>query len=84
MIPITGAAGVAGCALITTLAEDTEVHPAAFATVKVSVPAARPDIVVRGPDPFVSTPPGLRVSFQVPADGMSLKITLPVATVQVG
>ena len=83
-MPITGAAGVAGCALITTSADDTEVHPAAFATVKVYVPAAKPDIVVLVPDPFVITPPGLRVSVQVPVNGMSLKITLPVATVQVG
>ena len=35
MVPTTGAVGVAGCALITTLAEDEEVHPAALVTVKV-------------------------------------------------
>ena len=34
-MPITGAAGVAGCALITTSADDDEVHPVEFATVKV-------------------------------------------------
>ena len=30
-----GCAGVAGCALITTLAEDVEVHPTEFVTVNV-------------------------------------------------
>ena len=79
-----GAAGDAGCALITTPADDTEVHPEVFVTAKVYVPVARSDIVVLVPDPFVITPPGLRVSVQVPVNGMSLKITLPVATVQVG
>ena len=32
-VPIVGAAGVAGCALITMLAEPTEIHPEAFVTV---------------------------------------------------
>ena len=35
IVPTTGAVGVAGCALITTFAEDNEVQPAALATVKV-------------------------------------------------
>ena len=33
--PITGVAGTAGAALITTLAEAAEVHPVAFVTVNV-------------------------------------------------
>ena len=33
IVPTVGAAGVAGCALITTLAEATEVHPAELVTV---------------------------------------------------
>ena len=33
IVPTVGAAGVAGCALITTLADATEVHPAALVTV---------------------------------------------------
>jgi hypothetical protein len=33
IVPTTGALGVAGCALITTFAEATEVHPAALVTV---------------------------------------------------
>ena len=35
MVPTVGAEGVAGCALITTFPEVTEVHPAALVTVKV-------------------------------------------------
>ena len=35
MVPITGAAGVAGCALMTALAEATEVQLEALVTVKV-------------------------------------------------
>ena len=33
IVPTTGAVGVAGCALMTTLADATEVHPAALVTV---------------------------------------------------
>ena len=33
MVPTVGAAGVGGCALITTLAEAGELHPAALVTV---------------------------------------------------
>ena len=33
MVPIVGAVGVAGCALITAFADATEVHPAALVTV---------------------------------------------------
>ena len=35
IIPITGAVGVAGCALIVIAADEGEVHPAALVTVKV-------------------------------------------------
>jgi hypothetical protein len=35
MVPIVGAVGVGGCVLITTLAEATEVQPAALVTVKL-------------------------------------------------
>ena len=35
IVPMTGAVGVVGCALITAFVEATEVHPAAFVTVKV-------------------------------------------------
>ena len=33
--PTTGGVGVGGCALITTLADEPEVHPAALVTLKV-------------------------------------------------
>jgi len=80
----TGLEGVGGCASITTLADDDEVHPEVFVTVKVYVPVARPDIVVLVPDPLVVTAPGLRVSVHVPLEGNPLSTTLPVATVHVG
>ena len=35
MVPTTGAVGVGGCALITTLEEDVEVHPEKLVTVKL-------------------------------------------------
>ena len=41
IVPAVGAVGVAGCALMTTLPEAVEVHPAALVTVKVYVPVAR-------------------------------------------
>ena len=70
---------MAGCALITTFAEGDEVHPAAFVTVKLYVPAANVEIVVVAPVPAIA--PGLIV--QLPA-GKPLRITLPVATAHVG
>ena len=47
------------------------------------MPAARPEIVVLIPVPFVVTPPGLRVNVHVPLEGNPFNTTLPVAT-QVG
>ena len=79
-----GAAGDAGCALITTPADDTEVHPEVFVTAKVYVPVARSDIVVLVPDPLVVTAPGLRVSVHVPLEGNPLSTTLPVETIHAG
>jgi hypothetical protein len=64
---------------MTTFAEGDEVHPAAFVTVKLYVPAANVEIVVVAPVPV--TAPGLIV--QLPA-GKPLRITLPVATAHVG
>lgn len=74
-----GTDGVTGCALIITLAAAGEVHPAAFVTVKLYVPAAIPEIDVLAVFPAIA--PGLIVQF--PA-GKPLKATLPVATAQVG
>ena len=77
--PTAGAAGVGGCALMTTSTEAGDVHPAALVTVKLYVPVASPFIVVVAPVPLIA--PGFIV--QLPA-GSPLKTTLPVATVQVG
>jgi hypothetical protein len=57
-------------------------QPAELATVKVYVPAGMPVIVVPVPVPEVVTPPGLRVTIQIPDDGSPLKATLPVASEQ--
>jgi hypothetical protein len=80
----TGLEGVGGCASITTLADDAEVHPEVLVTVKIYVPVARPDIVVLVPDPLVVTAPGLRVNVHVPLEGNPLSTTLPVETMHVG
>ena len=79
IVPTTGAVGVAGCTLITTLADASDVQPTELVTVKLYVPAARLLIVVDVVFPFM--PPGLMV--QLPA-GNPLNTTDPVATVQVG
>ena len=80
MVPTTGAAGVDGCVLITTLPDATEVHPAELVTVQEYVPDTRPEIVVLVPVPVVVTPPGVRVNVHVPLAGNTLNTTLPVAT----
>jgi hypothetical protein len=79
IVPTAGAVGAAGTALITTLAEAGEVHPAALVTEKLYVPVARPEIVVLVPVP--GTAPGLMVQFPV---GNPFNITLPVGAAQVG
>ena len=76
--------GVVGCALITILADDGEVHPVASVTLYVYVPAARPVMVVLVPDPVVVTFPGVLVSVHVPVAGKPLNATLPVGTEHVG
>jgi hypothetical protein len=65
--------------LITTSADEAEVHPDALVTVYVYEPAAMPVIVLLTPVPAIA--PGLMVQF--PA-GKLFKVTLPVATVQLG
>ena len=84
IVPIAGAPGVGGCALITTFPDAAEVHPEAFVTVKVYVPAGIPDIVVLVPVPVLVVPPGVLVKVHVPVAGNPFNATLPVATVQVG
>jgi len=79
MVPTTGADGVAGCALISTLIDATEVQPSELVTVKVYEPAARPVTVVLAVEPVIE--PGFIV--HDPA-GKPLNTTLPVDTEHVG
>ena len=83
-VPTRGAVGVAGCELITTLADAGEIHPEALVTVKVYVPAGSNEIVELVPVPLVVVPPGDLVKVQVPVAGNPFKTTLPVAKAQVG
>ena len=53
-------------------------------TVYVYVAEARPVIVLVVPVPVVVIVPGVLVNVQVPVDGSPFKITLPVASAQVG
>ena len=78
-VPATGADGIAGCGLITTLVAATETHPEALVTVKLYVPADKPDIVLLLPVPTID--PGFMV--QLPT-GKPLRSTLPVEEEQVG
>ena len=80
VVPIAGAEGTPWLALITTLADEADVHPAALVTVKLYVPAARPEIVVLVPVPVIA--PGLIV--HVPDAGRPVNNTLPVGVAQVG
>ena len=79
----TGFSGDEGCVLITTPDDAEEEHPE-LVTIKVQVPAGKPDIVELEPVPVVVTAPGLRVSDHVPVEGKLLNATLPVATAHVG
>ena len=79
IMPTTGADGDPGCALITTLAEAKEIHPAALVTVKAYVPATSPDRVVLDPVPEIA--PGLMIQFP---GGKLVRTTLPVGTAQEG
>lgn len=84
MVPITGAAGVGGCVLITALPDAEEVHPTAFVTVKINVPAGIPDTVVLVPVPVLAVPSGVLVNVHVPVSGNPFRRALPVATAHVG
>ena len=48
------------------------------------MPASIPEMVIVVPVPEVVVPSGVLVTVHVPVDGKPLKITLPVAAVQVG
>ena len=60
-----------------------DVHPLAFVTVNVYVPATKPVNVVVLPVPDFVEPP-LAVTVHVPVEGNPLKATLPVDTSHVG
>ncbi len=81
---MVGVGGVAGWALMTTLADELEVHPRVSVTVKVKVPVGIPLMVVLAAVPVVVTPPGFLLTVQVPLVGRVHRTTLPVARVQVG
>ena len=84
IVPIVGAVGVAGWALIIKLTDATEVHPDSLVTIKLYVPASSADIVVLVPVPAVAVPPGVLVNVQVPVAGRPPKTALPVSTAHVG
>lgn len=79
IMPTVGAEGVTGCVLMTTFAVGEEVHPTELVTVKLYVPVANPVTVLLAPELAIA--PGFIV--QLPA-GNPDRITLPVATAQVG
>ena len=81
--PITGAAGVTGCAFIVPLPVECEVHPDALVTVKEYVPGTIPERVVLVPDPVLVVPPGDIVIVQIPDEGNPFNTILPVAAAQV-
>lgn len=78
-VPMAGADGVTGCALMITSTVGNEVHPTEFVTVKLYVFVTKLDMVLLLPAPVIA--PGLIV--QLPA-GKPLKAALPVATEQLG
>lgn len=61
-----------------------ETQPAILVTVKVYVPDGIPGRVAVVPVPVLISPPGIRVSVQMPVEGNPLNPTLPVDTAQVG
>lgn len=84
IVPTDGTEGVEGCALITALADDADVQPDEFVTVKVYILAGSPEIVTVVPVPEYVSPPGVLVMVHVPAGGNPLSTTLPVSTAHVG
>jgi hypothetical protein len=68
----------------TALADDAEVQPSAFLTVKVYEPARRFSTVNEVPNPVDITPPGFLVKVHSPEAGSPVSCTLPVETLHVG
>jgi hypothetical protein len=78
IVPSTGAAGVSGGEFITMPAVGSEVHPSAFVTVNVYVPADSPVTTRLSPDPVIVTLPGFIVSVHCPVAGKPVSSMLPV------
>jgi len=84
MDDITGDEGVTGWLFIVTFADDGEMHPWEFVTLKEYVPGGTPETAAVEPDPEVVTPPGERVTVQDPEEGRSRRLTVPPGVVQSG
>lgn len=82
--PTAGVEGVAGSALITTLAELPEVQPGALVTVYEYVPGVIPEMVALVPVPVVVTAPGVLVNVHVPDAGSPFITTEPEGTAHEG
>ena len=82
-VPITGIPGISGPWMIMTDNDGIDVQPASFVTVNVNVPAGNPVIRVVLPEPWVTSPPGLRVMFQIP-EGRPDNTTVPVGDLHEG
>jgi hypothetical protein len=83
IIPITGAAGMAGGTGIITFNDGPDKQPSAVVTVKLKVPGMRPAIVVLVPVPVVLIVPGYRIIVQLPVAGNPVRTTLPVGNAHV-
>ena len=85
MIALTiGDVSTPGSALMTTLADEADVHPKLSVTINVYVPGSSTDIIVLVPLPVEVTPPGVRVNVHEPTPGKLFIVTLPVANAHVG
>ena len=84
IVPAEGIEGVTGCGFITTSADGADIQPYELVTVKEYVPAGSVVTVAVTPLPDVVTPPGVRVTVQLPVDGNPFSINVPVDTAQVG
>ena len=85
MILVAATDGFVDPAPIATLAEATDVQPAALVTMKVYVVLAdKPVIVLLVPVPVVLLPPGILVKVQVPELGKPVNTTEPVGVEQSG
>lgn len=74
IVPTTGDSGAEGAAMILTLTDGTDIHPASLVTLKLYVPGIRFDIVRLVPVPVIL--PGLTV--HVPVEGRPVNTTVPV------